>query len=118
MSDPEDVPSLLVVLCNCSPGASPAIARALVQERLAACVNVVRGVTSYYEWEGEYCEDSEHTLLIKTTHERYGVMKSRLEQLHPYDTPEIVALPATDVLEDYLEWVVDQTVPAEPGEDA
>jgi periplasmic divalent cation tolerance protein len=109
MSDSEASSSLLVVLCNCSPGASPGIAEALVRERLAACVNVIRGVTSYYEWEGEFCEDAEHTLLIKTTADRYESMKRRLEELHPYDTPEIVATEASDVLDSYLDWVVDQT---------
>jgi periplasmic divalent cation tolerance protein len=66
-------------------------------------------VTSYYEWEGEFCEEAEHTLLIKTTATRYDAMKVRLEELHPYDTPEIVALPASDVLQSYLDWVNDQT---------
>ena len=100
---------LRVVLCNCSPGESPYIAKTLVEEKLAACVNVIRGVTSYYVWEGEFEEDEEHTLLIKTTAERYPALKVRLQELHSYDTPEIIAIESTDALEDYELWAREQT---------
>lgn len=100
---------LHVVLCNCSPDESDALAKALVEKRLAACVNILSGVKSFYEWDGELCEDLEHTLLIKTTPERLEELKSTLESLHSYDVPEIIALESTDVLESYAEWVRDQT---------
>ncbi len=100
---------LRVVLCNCSPDESDDLARALVEKKLAACVNILSGVKSFYEWEGELCEEIEHTLLIKTTQERVEELKSTLASLHSYDVPEIIALETTDVLESYAEWVRDQT---------
>ncbi len=100
---------LRVVLCNCSPDESERLARGLVDEGLAACVNVVSGVQSYYVWEGESCRDEEDTLLIKTTDERYDDLKEWLDEAHAYDVPEIVALEATDVLDSYLDWTVEQT---------
>ncbi|MFP4597950.1 MAG: divalent-cation tolerance protein CutA [Persicimonas sp.] len=100
---------LRVVLSNCSPDESNTLARALIEERLAACVNVLPSVTSCYVWEGEYCEDEEHTLLIKTTEGRYPAMKERLEELHSYDVPEIIALDVDDVFEPYARWAHEQT---------
>jgi periplasmic divalent cation tolerance protein len=100
---------LLVVLCNCPPADSERLARALVEERLAACVNVIPGVKSFYRWKGELCVDDEHTLLIKTPPARLEELKTRLEALHPYEVPEIVALQSTDVLESYLSWAHEQT---------
>ena len=98
-----------VVLCNCSPDESQHLASTLVEENLAACVNIVPGVTSFYQWGGELCADSEVTLLIKTSTERYDEMKARLTSIHSYDVPEIIALEATDVLESYANWVREQT---------
>lgn len=100
---------VLVVLCNCSPGESAMLARALVGERLAACVNVVRGVTSYYEWKGELEVDEEHTLLIKTAADRFDELEARLVELHSYDNPEVIALGAVAAAELYERWVVGQT---------
>lgn len=100
---------LRLVLCNCSPGESSHLAKTLVEEKLAACVNVIGGVASYYVWEGEFQRDEEHTLLIKTTVQRYEALKARLEALHSYSTPEIVAFDAVDVLPSYLKWAVAQT---------
>ena len=95
---------LRVVLCNCSPSESESLARALVDERLCACVNVIAGVTSVYRWEGEVCQEAEHTLLIKTTPEAFEALKARLVELHSYDVPEIVALDSVDVLDSYDQW--------------
>lgn len=100
---------LRVVLCNCSKTEAPGLAKALVKERLAACVNVIEGVTSFFWWDGELCEDSESTLVIKTTVQRWEALKARLNELHSYDTPEIVALEAVDVIDGYLNWVKEQT---------
>ncbi len=100
---------LRVVLSNCSPDESKTLARALIEERLAACVNVLPSVTSCYVWDGEYCEDEEHTLLIKTTEQRYPAMKERLEELHSYEVPEIIALDVDDVFEPYAQWAHEQT---------
>lgn len=97
-----------VVLCNCSPGEAASLAKRLVEQRLAACVNIVDEVTSYYVWNGEMCEDREATLLIKTTDQRYRKLAEKLAEYHSYDVPEIVALDAAEVSEDYAEWVHEQ----------
>src|SRR5690554_5418508 len=94
-----------VVLCNCPPDDSQRLARQLVEERLAACVNIIPGVTSFYLWEGELCEDQEHTLLIKTTAERYPELSARLAELHPYTVPEDIALDSARVAAAYQSWV-------------
>lgn len=97
-----------VVLCNCSPDEAPALARRLVEEHLAACVNIIPGVTSFYRWEGQLCEDQEVTLLIKTSSERYPELAQKLPRYHSYDVPEIVALDSAEVADDYAKWVYDQ----------
>ena len=95
---------LRLVLCNCSPSQSAELAQKLVESRLAACVNVISNVTSYYEWKGEFCVDQEHTLLIKTTAQRYPELEAKLKQWHSYDVPEIIALDTVDALSDYVQW--------------
>ncbi len=87
------------------------LARRLVDERLAACVNRIPGLRSVYRWRGELHEDAEVLLLIKTTRERFAALKSRLPQLHPYDVPELVAFDAVDGLDAYLGWVAAETRP-------
>ena len=88
---------------------APVIARALVDEKLAACVNVVPGVRSIYAWKGETCDDAESVLLIKTTAERGAALAARLVELHPYEVPELVALALVDGEgnPDYLRWIQD-----------
>lgn len=100
---------ICVVLCNCPEGASTSIAQTLVNEELAACVNIVSGVTSIYKWEGELHTDSEHTLLIKTSEALWEALRQRIEDIHPYTTPEIVKLPVDEVNPSYLEWVLSST---------
>ncbi len=94
-----------VVLCNCPPEHAPIIARKLVEERLAACVNAVPGVLSFYEWEGQVCEDQETTLIIKTTDERWEALQQRIIELHPYSVPEIIAIDVAAAHPAYLKWV-------------
>lgn len=96
-----------VVLCNCSPDEAPALARALVEEGVAACVNLFPGVRSFYVWEGEVCDDAEVTLLIKTSRASVGRLSDRIRALHSYDTPEIVVLDVDTQASDprYVAWV-------------
>lgn len=96
-----------VVLCNCPPSEAESLARALVQERLAACVNILPGVRSLYVWEGELCDDTEHTLLIKTSLQHVPALADRIRALHSYDTVEIVVLDVDVDLSDprYVDWV-------------
>ena len=82
------------------------IARALVEERLAACVNVLPGVRSIYRWKGAVEEASEVMLVAKTRAERAGLLAARVRALHPYELPEVVALPVTDGSRAYLRWVI------------
>ncbi|HVS14968.1 MAG TPA: divalent-cation tolerance protein CutA [Thermoanaerobaculia bacterium] len=84
------------------------LARALVEERLAACVNVVAGVRSVYRWQGAVQEDPEALLVIKTTAERYEALAERLRALHPYDTPELLRLDVAGGDARYLEWLSGQ----------
>jgi uncharacterized protein involved in tolerance to divalent cations len=81
------------------------LARKLVEERLAACVNVVPGVRSCYVWEGKLTWSEELLLVIKTMRSGFDRLKARVEQLHSYDVPEIVGVGADAVAEKYLAWV-------------
>jgi len=81
------------------------IARTLVEERLAACVSIVPGLTSLYWWEGKISRDSEVLLIIKTSEQAYERLEARLREIHPYQVPEIVALRAERVYEGYMKWL-------------
>jgi periplasmic divalent cation tolerance protein len=81
------------------------LARRLVQERLVACGNVIPGLTSVYRWEGEIQEDPEALLVLKTRADAVEVLKRRVEELHPYDVPEFLALPIAHGNATYLRWV-------------
>ncbi|MEZ5461449.1 divalent-cation tolerance protein CutA [Dokdonella sp.] len=98
--------TVLIVHCTC-PDATVAtdIARALVSERLAACVSALPGVTSIYSWEDQICVDNEVLLLIKTTVPGFDALKARLLELHPYELPEIIAVDVSVAHDDYADWV-------------
>lgn len=98
---------MVVVLCNCTPDQAPELARMLVEERLAACVNVVPGVRSFYIWEGAVCDDAESTLIIKVGADGVAALSKRIHALHNYDTPEILVLPVDEEASDsaYVAWV-------------
>ena len=83
------------------------IARSLVEKGVAACVNVVPGVVSFYRWKGRLERDAEVLLVIKTRGERFEALKSALLAEHPYEVPELVALPIAAGHERYLEWLED-----------
>jgi len=103
MSDP-------VLLCYCTcpdPASAQNLADALVGEGLAACVNRIPGVHSTYRWKGKVVTDSEELLMIKTTAQRFAALKERLLALHPYELPELIAVPVAQGHEAYLDWVRD-----------
>ncbi|HMJ06650.1 MAG TPA: divalent-cation tolerance protein CutA [Chthoniobacterales bacterium] len=83
------------------------IARELVTERVTACANVLPAIQSVYRWEGEVQEAEETLVLFKTTRARFPELQTRLQSLHPYDVPEIIALEVVDGLPDYLRWLVE-----------
>lgn len=97
----------VVVVLVTAPDADVArpLARALVDEGLAACVNVLPGVRSVYRWQGAVEESDESLLLIKLGRAGLERLTDRVRALHPYDVPEIVALPVTGGLTEYIEWV-------------
>lgn len=82
------------------------LGRALVEERLAACVNVVPAITSIYRWQGAVETDSEVLMVIKTSTRGFESLRRRVVELHPYDTPEVLALDVRDGDRDYLDWVL------------
>lgn len=103
----------LLCLSTCPDTESAArIARVLVEERLAACVNRIPGVASTYRWQGEIHEDAEVLLVIKTTRERFDALRARLLELHPYEVPELIALDIIDGHAPYLDWLRAQSAPA------
>ncbi|MGD2165653.1 MAG: divalent-cation tolerance protein CutA [Anaerolineae bacterium] len=83
------------------------IAQALLQRKLCACVNVVSSVASMYHWDDRLCHDEEVLLLIKTTRAAFDRLAAAVRAVHPYDVPEIVALPISTGAQDYLAWVDD-----------
>ena len=94
-----------------APPDAQRIARALVEERLAACVNVVPGVVSVYRWKGVVEKEDELLLVIKTMAQQVDTLKTRLLELHPYELPEVVVIPIGGGHAPYLEWIADQVRP-------
>ena len=84
------------------------IARTLIEDRLAACVNVVPTVRSIYHWQGQICDETETLVVIKTTAERYAALAAKITELHPYQVPEVIALPLADGHPPYLAWLAEQ----------
>lgn len=100
-----------VVLCTAPVDRAEAIARALVEEQLAACVNIVPQVTSIYRWKGSVERESEALLVIKTPAERFAALDARMRELHPYDVYELLALPVEEGHRPYLDWLRAETTP-------
>ena len=91
------------------PEAVKAFARTLVDEHLAACVNIQAPMTSIYRWEGNIEDALEHQLTIKTTAARTAPLLARIQELHPYDVPEILVLPIAEGGDAYLQWIREMT---------
>ena len=89
--------------------AAQALAAALIERRVAACVNVLAACTSVYRWKGQVESSSEVPVLIKTTAGRYPALEQAIRSLHPYELPEIVAVPISHGLPQYLDWVAAET---------
>jgi len=103
---PDPAPHALVVLCTCPDEATATgIATALLAEELAACVNCVAGIRSMYRWAGQIRDDTEVLLVIKTSAARYAALETLVRARHPYDLPEIIALPVVAGARDYLDWI-------------
>jgi periplasmic divalent cation tolerance protein len=101
-----------LVLCTCPDQATAQnIAEQLVDRQLAACINILSGITSVYQWQGKRENSQEHLLLIKTTHAAYEILEQTLTNLHPYELPEIIAVPIARGSDAYLDWISQQVVP-------
>ena len=106
---------VLLAFCTCPDEAvALSLAATLVDEGLAACVNLLPGVRSIYLWQGQRQSDDEVLLLIKTAAARFPELAARLRELHPYDLPEIMAVPIRHGLPDYLNWVITCTTATSP----
>ncbi len=105
-ASPATTPRALLVFTNLPDAASAeALANALIDRQLAACVNMLAPCTSVYRWQGATETATEVPLLIKTTPARYAALEAAIRAHHPYELPEIVAVPVTQGLPGYLDWV-------------
>jgi periplasmic divalent cation tolerance protein len=103
------MPTLLVFTNLPDLPAAQKLADALIEQRVAACVNILAPCRSVYRWQGKVQHDEEHPMLIKTTEERYAALEAAIRAGHPYELPEIVALPIERGLPAYLDWVAAET---------
>ena len=90
-------------------GIAATLARTLVEERLAACVNVIPGARSFYRWQGALQDDSEVVLIIKSQRNRSQALAARIKDLHPYELPEVLELPVCGGSSAYLDWIATET---------
>ena len=105
-----DETKYLLVLTTC-PGSISAkkIAQGLIAEKLAACVNIVSDVQSFFVWVGKVDTANEHMLIIKTTVDNYEEVEKCIKKLHPYELPEIIAVPIHTGFAGYLDWIESNT---------
>ena len=101
--------SILVMTNMPDDAVATDMARRLVEQKLAACVNRLSGVRSIYRWQGVIEEANETTLLIKTTQKCYVELEAAIKALHPYEVPEIIVLPIVGGAQPYLDWIVQET---------
>jgi periplasmic divalent cation tolerance protein len=100
----------VIILSTAGGGEAPTIAEALVRDHYAACVNIT-GVSSFYQWKGEFCMDNEMLMIIKTTKDRAGAVMERIRELHSYELPEMIVVPVTGGYPPYLQWISEETRP-------
>ena len=98
---------MVIVLTTLGPGEAATLARTLVDERLAACVNVLPEMTSWYRWEGAVQDGRECLLVIKTMRRLLEPLEARLHALHPYDLPEFLVLPVSGGSTAYVQWIIE-----------
>ena len=97
---------IIIIHCTCPDiVTAERISRLVVSQKLAACVNQVPNVTSDYEWQGKIKQDNEVLLLIKTETEKFDAISQAIREIHPYELPELIAVPVTQGEPNYLEWI-------------
>jgi len=95
-----------IIFCTCpDQQTAKQIAESLIRDKSAACVNIIPGITSVYQWQGKIESAQEHLLLIKSRVEKYSTIESKIKQIHPYELPEIIAVPIERGLPEYLQWI-------------
>ena len=99
------MPLFGMVLITCPPEKAEEVARAMLDKRVAACINIIQKVSSLYWWENKIESDNEALLVVKTRIDRFEDLKNYVKEVHPYDVPEIIALPIVTGYKKYLEWV-------------
>ena len=107
--------SLLVVTNLPDRETAEKLAALLIERRLAACVNILAPCSSVYRWQRKIQHDEEHPLLIKTAQDRYSELEAAIRANHPYELPEIIAVPVTHALPAYLQWIESETRVGAPG---
>ena len=103
-----------VLLCAAPPGKAERLARSLVDEGWAACVNLVPGLRSIYRWKGSVCDDPETLMIVKTSADAVDGLARRLHELHPYEVPELLSLAPVSGLAPYLAWLAGQVTATKP----
>ncbi len=101
--------NIVVYITAPSEDAAAVIARALVEQKLAACVNIVRNIRSIYSWQGKIEDDAEVLMIAKTQQKHFGALSEKVKELHGYDVPEIIAVPILKGSADYLQWIKSST---------
>ena len=99
----------VIITLTSNPDEARKLAHLLVENKLAACVNIIPNITSVYEWKGEICEDTEYLVQIKTRKELFEKVKKAILENHSYELPAILMLPVEAGLEGYLKWVDENT---------
>lgn len=101
--------SIVLFVTTGSETEAETIAKALVADRLAACVNIINPIRSFYRWQGEITDDCEWLLMIKTQTDRFSAVEARVKALHSYEVPEVIALSILAGSEPYLRWLNEET---------
>lgn len=109
MGDPQSEGKHLVVYVTAPREKAGELARRLVEEQLAACANIIESVRSIYRWQGEICDDPEALLVLKTRRDLFAALRERVVALHPYEVPEVIALPIAAAHAPYAAWIDEVT---------
>lgn len=101
---------IVVLITVPSPEEGEKIAKALVEKRLVACVNIVSGLSSIYHWQGKICDEKELLLVAKTRDSLFERLEHEVKSIHSYKVPEIIALPIVKGSKEYLDWIYENTL--------
>lgn len=105
--------ALVVFMTAASRAEAEKLARLLVEQKLAACVQILPEIISFYHWQGEILQDKEILLLAKTVDAKFADLEKAVRENHSYEVPEIIAIPANQVSQPYFQWLIENTVEAE-----